>query len=88
MEIIILKNNKIFARTVPADGTPEDYSMVFFDEIPEYPSEEPGTGKNWELAYTDGALSWEQVDRPLSTQERLEALESELAATKIIMGVE
>lgn len=88
MEIIILKGEEIFARTAPAAGLPEEYSMAFFDEIPEYPSEMPEAGKKWELQYSNGELSWGQVDRPLSTEERVAVLEQQLEAAKIIMGVE
>lgn len=82
MEILILKNNEIFARTSAEDGTAEDYTMVIMDSVPEYPKEKPSKGKKWELVYTDGVLSWELKDRALTAEERLEIVEAEVEAIK------
>lgn len=82
MEILILKNNEIYARTSAEEGTAADYKMVIVENVPEYPKEKPGNGKYWELVYTDGVLSWELKDRPLTAEERLEVIEAEVEAIK------
>lgn len=82
MEILILKNNEIFARTSADEGTAADYEMVIVESVPEYPTAKTGKGKYWELVYTDGVLSWELKDRPLTAEERLEVVEAEVEAIK------
>lgn len=82
MEILILKNNEIYARTSAEEGTAADYKMAIVENVPEYPKEKPGKGKYWELVYTDGVLSWEEKDRPLTAEERLALVEAEVDAIK------
>lgn len=80
MEILILKNNEIYARATAEEGTAADYEMVIVENVPEYPKEKPGKGKYWELVYTDGVLSWEEKDRPLTAEERIEQVENRMNA--------
>lgn len=82
MEILILKNNEIYARATAEEGTAADYTMVIVEDVPEYPKEKPNTGKYWELVYREGVLSWEEKDRPLTAEERLEVIEAEVEAIK------
>lgn len=82
MEILILKNNDIYARTSAEEGTAADYKMVIVENVPEYPKEKPNTGKYWELVYREGVLSWEEKDRPLTAEERLALVEAEVDAIK------
>lgn len=82
MEILILKHGEIYARATAEEGTAADYTMVIVENVPEYPKEKPGKGKNWELVYREGALSWEEKDRPLTAEERLELIEAEVEAIK------
>lgn len=82
MEILILKNNEIYARATAEEGTAADYTMVIAEDVPEYPKKNPNTGKYWELVYREGVLSWEEKDRPLTAEERLELVEAEVDAIK------
>ena len=82
MEILILKNNEIYARATAEEGTAADYTMVIVENVPEYPKENPNTGKYWELVYREGVLSWEEKDRPLTAEERLALVEAEVEAIK------
>ena len=82
MEILILKNNEIYARATAEEGTASDYTMVVVEDVPEYPKENPNTGKYWELVYREGVLSWEEKDRPLTAEERLALVEAEVEAIK------
>lgn len=74
MEILILKNGEIFARTSAEEGSIEDYSMVVVNEIPEYPTEAPTEGYYWELTYVDGVVEWQQVPYNLNSTEVMEIL--------------
>lgn len=82
MEILILKDGEIFARTTGDDDY--SYSMVTVadSDVPEYPAEKPSKGKYYELSYIDGNLQWVEKDRPLSTEERLEQLQEDVNAIK------
>ncbi len=75
MELVILKDNKIFARATADEGTMTDYRMEVFETVPEYPSEKPPKGKRWELEYDNGELIWVLADRPLTIEERMDELE-------------
>lgn len=79
MEILILKNNEIFARTSDNEYSQEDnFRIELIEDLPEYPGEAP-KGKYWELAYNDGNIEWILKDRPLTAEERIAELEAGLS---------
>lgn len=81
MEILVLKDGKVFSRL---KGDTAEYTLVTFpkEEVPEYPSEPAGVGKEWELDYVDGVLVWVANDRPLTTDEKLAAMQQDLDSIK------
>lgn len=83
MEILVLKNGKVDVHITRADDNAE-YTLITLsdDKIPEYPTENPGRGKEWGLAYNDGVLYWDRIDRPLTTEERLEQLQQDVETIK------
>lgn len=83
MELIIVKDEHIFARATDS-GEAGEYSLnvVADADIPTYPTENPPKGKQWELDYVDGELAWVLADRPLTVEERLEAVEEKQNAWK------
>ena len=83
MELIIVKDGHIFARATD-NGDVGEYSLNVVDDadIPAYPSEDAPKGKEWTLDYVEGVLSWVLVDRPLTMEERMEAVEEKQNAWK------
>lgn len=76
MELIITKNGHVFARSNDDTATSEDvFELVMEDSIPEYPEEDAGKGKYWNLDYQDGSLQWVAAERELTDKERMETLE-------------
>lgn len=84
MEILILKNGSVFARTNDAEAEGAEYTVALVpdDEVPIYPEEPAGRGKTYELQFVDGVLEWVLVDRELTQDERIEVLEEELDTYK------
>lgn len=83
MELIITKNGHVYARARDeAAGSGDVYALVQAEDVPEYPAQAAGTGKCWELDYVDGALTWIQKDRELTTEERLERIETDFETIK------
>ena len=84
MEILILKNGEVFARTSDNDAAGAEYTVALVpdDEVPIYPEEPAGRGKTYELQFVDGVLEWVLVDRELTQDERIEVLEEELDTYK------
>lgn len=83
MELIIVKNGHVYARATDDNATETDvFALNLVNDMPEYPAEPAGTGKEWSLDYVDGILTWIKVDRPLTQEERLEKVEEEIAETK------
>ena len=85
MEIMILRNGQLWARTNVMDHTLADtYSLLLIpgEELPVWPGQ-PERGKAWELQ-TDGqgGVTWVEVDRPLTQEERIETLTEELDTYK------
>ena len=80
MELIIVKNGHIFARATDNDGVETDvFELRQETAVPEYPTEKPPKGKEWELDYDEaGTLVWVLVDRPLTQEERMEELEERM----------
>ena len=80
MELLIIKNEHVYARAKDDDTGDNTYSLavVADSEIPAYPAESAGKGKYWELDYVDGLLAWVPKDRPLTTEERMEEMQDEL----------
>ncbi|MCQ2386196.1 MAG: hypothetical protein MJ078_05940 [Clostridia bacterium] len=80
MELIIVKNGHIFARATDNDTVEADiFELREETVIPDFPAEEPGKGKYWDLDYDeDGALVWVLKDRPLTQEERMEELEERM----------
>lgn len=78
MELIIIKNGtEVIART--NDFTENaTYSLVTAAELPAKPSEDPGAGHYWKLAYDGEDLSWELGDRPLTDAEKVQQYEEYL----------
>lgn len=89
MELIITKNEHIFARATDAEATEQDtfgLNIVNEEDIPAYPGT-PVKGKEWKLDYVDGVLTWVLVDRPLTQEERLEVVEKEMEQQKNLWRV-
>ena len=84
MEILILKNGSVFARTndTEAEGAEYTVALVPDDELPIYPEEPAGRGKTYELQFVGGVLAWVAVNRELTQDERIEVLEEELDTYK------
>ena len=83
MELIITKNNHIYARATDENMLPDDiYELKTVETLPDYPIEKAGKGKYWELDYVDNALTWVLKDRPLTTEERMAQLESDMETIK------
>lgn len=84
MEILILKNGLVYARTSDNDAEGAEYTIALVpdDEVPTYPEEPAGRGKSYELQFVDGVLEWVLVDRELTQDERIEVLEEELDTYK------
>ncbi len=84
MEILILKNGSVFARTNDAEAEGAEYTIALVpdDEVPTYPEEPAGRGKMYELQFVNGVLEWVLVDRELTQDERIEVLEEELDTYK------
>lgn len=84
MEILILKNGSVFARTSDNDAAGAEYTVALVpdNEVPTYPEEPAGRGKSYELQFVDGVLEWALVDRELTQDERIEVLEEELDTYK------
>lgn len=81
MELVIFKNGEIFTRTiVQNDGA--EYTFEVVDDAPSMPVTPPDTGKEWTVAYVDGHMVWVQTDRPLTIEERMEAVEEKQNAWK------
>lgn len=81
MELIITKNGHVYARATDAEAAESDvYALQTVQDVPEYPGTAAGRGKAWELDYVDGALQWVAIDRPLTQEERLEKVESDMEA--------
>ena len=79
MEILILKNDEIFARSSDNEYSQEDeFRLELVENIPEFPGEAP-KGKYWELIYNGGDLEWILKDRPLTQEERIAELEAGLS---------
>lgn len=80
MEILILKNGEVFARTSDNEAEVAEYTIALVPdaEVPAYPEEPAGRGKTHELQFVDGVLVWALVDRELTQDERIEVLEEEL----------
>ena len=79
MEIFIVKNGHIYART---SGEAGEYTLATADTLPEYPTEDAGRGYMWALDYVDGALAWVKTERPLTQSEQIEEMEEELEEAK------
>ena len=90
MELIIVKNGHVFARARDDEAGENVYTLeaVADADMPAYPETAPGAGQYYALDYDGGALAWVTKSRPLTTEERLAAMEEELAAAKILLGVE
>lgn len=84
MEILILKNGEVFARTNDNEPGGAEYSLAVVPdaELPVYPDEPAGRGKTYELQFVGGVLAWVLVDRELTQDERIEVLEEELDTYK------
>lgn len=84
MEILILKNGEVFARTSDNEAEGAEYTIALVPdaEVPAYPEEPAGRGKTHELQFVDGVLGWVLVDRELTQEERIEVLEEELDTYK------
>lgn len=84
MEILILKNGSVFARTSDNDAEGAEYTVALVpdNEVPIYPEVPAGRGKMYELQFIDRVLEWVAVDRELTQDERIEALEEELDTYK------
>ena len=80
MELLIIKNEHVFARSRDDDTGDNTYYLAVVEdtELPAYPTEEAGKGKYWELDYVDGLLAWVPKDRPLTTEERMEEMQNEI----------
>ena len=85
MELIIIKDGHVYARARDEDNTASTYSLIIVQdsEMPEYPSFSAGAGKYYDLDYVDGMLSWIAKDRPLTTEERIEQLASDVETIKL-----
>jgi chitodextrinase len=72
MEIIVLRNNVIFARARTEDDDVGTFTVmkVADADIPPYPAEAPCAGKTYELTLDGEALVWTTVDCPLTQDER------------------
>ena len=91
MELIIKKNGHVFARSHDIDALESDVfelDLIADANMPAYPTDSAGKGKYWDLDYVDSVLTWIAKDRPLTSEERVAALEAELQATKILLGVD
>lgn len=82
MEILIIKNGHIFARATDPEFSSADDYVLMTTEVPPYPAESAGSGKEWELDIVDSALTWTAIDRPLTVEERLSAIEEQTNAWK------
>lgn len=81
MELIITKNGHVYARANDATATAKDsFTLELVAAVPEYPAEDAGRGKAWELDYVDGVLQWVAIDRPLTQEERLDKVEADMDA--------
>lgn len=69
MHLIIVKNGHIIARAED-NGSPEEYSLMTAETLPEYPQD----GKTYELDLVDGDPSWVEVHTPPTLQEQIDAL--------------
>ena len=80
MELMVCKNGHIFARATDNDSVETDIFELRQEAVlPDYPSDKPPKGKEWELDYDeDGALVWVLKDRPLTQEERMEELEERM----------
>lgn len=80
MEVLILRDGVLFARARADDTDTGVFSVttVLDTALPEYPAESAGRGKEYELQYADGVLTWAAVDRELTQSEQIETLEEEL----------
>lgn len=81
MELLIIKNGHVFARANDENSLAEDtyeFRTVNDSDMPAYPTEDAGKGKYYELDYVDDTLVWIQKDRPLTTEERMEEMQSEI----------
>lgn len=80
MELIIVRDGHIFARATDSSTEQHSYELrtVASADMPAYPSDGPGKGKYYELDYVEGVLQWITKDRPLTTEERIEAMQAQL----------
>lgn len=81
MEILVLKDGKVFSRF---KGDNAEYTLVTFpkEEVPAYPAESAGVGKQWELEYENGVLVWVAKERPLTTEERIALIQNDVDTIK------
>lgn len=85
MEILIVKNGHVLARTNDDNYTDADtFTLKLEKNIPEYPTEEAPVGKYWDLDYVEGELQWVLFDRALTPEEQLDDAKNALA----ILGIE
>lgn len=77
MELLILKDGTVFARATDFSDGIHEYALRTAEELPEYPTDDAGRGKAWELQYVDDVLNWVSVDRELTQTERIEELEEQ-----------
>lgn len=82
MELIIVKDNHIFARATDEEYSSEHEYELKIAEAPTFPTEEAGRGKEWVLDYVNNVLTWIKKDRPLTTEERLDDIEQEILIWK------
>lgn len=82
MELLILKNGTIFARTVAEENGVFELVVVPDEDVPAYPTAKPTNGYEWELEYYNGILRWVEKERPLTTEERLEKLQQDVEQIK------
>ena len=81
MELVILKNGEIFTRTIVQNDDSE-YTFEVLNDAPSMPITPPDVGKEWTVAFIDGVLTWVQTDRPLTIEERMNAVEEKQNAWK------
>ena len=80
MELLIVKNGHVYARTQIEDDDAALYTLeaVPDADMPDYPTTPAVVGKYYDLDYQDGALAWVCKARPLTTAEKLQQIESRL----------
>lgn len=72
MELVVLKDGKVFARATD-EAESGEYTLDVVESLPEYP-EEAAPGTFYRLERVNGVYEWVEVARQLSDNEALDII--------------